>query len=114
MGEIVATNITKGSGSSSIKCPMLSDTNYTVWTMRMKVALKVHKVWETIDPGEDEGEKNDMARALLFQSIPESLILQLGNLETAKAVWEAIKTRHMELIESRKQGCKPLRLNSTD
>ena len=95
MGEIVATNIAKGGGSSSIKCPMLSDTNYTVWTMRMKVALKVHKVWETIEPGEDDGEKNDMARALLFQSIPESLILQVGNLETAKAVWEAIKTRHM-------------------
>lgn len=36
-----------------------------------------------------------MARALLFQSIPESLILQVGNLETAKAIWEAIKTRHM-------------------
>lgn len=56
----------------------LNDTNYTVWTMRMKVALKVHKAWETIDLDE-EGEKSDMARALLFQPIPESLILQVGN-----------------------------------
>ena len=85
----------KNGGSSSIKCPMLSDTNYTVWVMRMKAALKVHKVWEAIDPGEKDGEKNDMARALLFQSIPESLILQVGNLEGAKEVWEAIKMRHM-------------------
>ena len=53
---------------------MLSDTNYTVWVMRMKAALKVHKIWEAIDPGEEDGEKNDMARALLFQSISESLI----------------------------------------
>lgn len=36
-----------------------------------------------------------MARALLFQYKPESLILQVGNLETEKAVWEAIKIRHM-------------------
>ena len=55
--------------------------------MRMKVALKVHKVWETIKPGEEEAEKSDIARALLFQSIPEPLILQVGNLDTAKAVW---------------------------
>ena len=94
MGEIVATIKTK-IGSSSIQCPMLTDTNYTVWTMRMKVALKVHKVWETIDPGEEEGEKSDIARALLFQSIPESLILRVGNLDTSKVVWDAIKSRHM-------------------
>lgn len=36
-----------------------------------------------------------MARALLFQYIPESLIPQVGNLETEKAVWETIKTRHL-------------------
>lgn len=45
---------------------------------------------ETVEP-----EKNDMATALLFQSIPETLILQVGELETAKQVWVAIKTRHV-------------------
>ena len=36
-----------------------------------------------------------MATALLFQSIPESLILQVGEFDTAKKVWDAIKSRHM-------------------
>lgn len=36
-----------------------------------------------------------MAKALLFQSIPEAMILQLGGLDTAKKVWEAIKARHV-------------------
>ena len=71
---MASSSTAKNGGSSSIKCPMLSDTNYTVWVMRMKAALKVHKIWEAIDPGEEDGEKNDMARALLFQSISESLI----------------------------------------
>ena len=61
----------------------------------MKVALRVHKVWETIDPGLDDSDKNDMARALLFQSIPESLILQVGDLDLSKLVWDAIKARHV-------------------
>ena len=96
-GEIVtATATTKEGGSSStIKCPMLGAANYTVWTIRMKIALKVHKVWEAIEEETTEGDKNNMAIALLFQSIPEALILQFGELDTAKKVWEAIKTRNV-------------------
>ncbi|KAJ9535047.1 hypothetical protein OSB04_un001882 [Centaurea solstitialis] len=32
---------------------------------------------------------------LLFQSIPDDLILQIGNLETAKEMWDAIKSRNV-------------------
>ena len=84
-----------GGGLSTIKCPMLTATNYTVWSMRMKITLRIHKVWEVVEADSKNGEKNDMALGLLFQSIPESLILQVGELETAKKVWEAIKTRHV-------------------
>ena len=85
----------KDNGSSSIKLPMLSSSNYTVWAMRMKIALKVNKVWETIEPGNKSEDKNNLAIALLFQSIPEALTLQVGELDTSKAVWEAIKARHV-------------------
>ncbi|XP_010471120.1 PREDICTED: uncharacterized protein LOC104750957 [Camelina sativa] len=74
---------------------MLSNTNYTVWAMRMEATLRVHKVWETINPGSADEGKNDLTRALLFQSIPEALILQVGKQETAKAVWDAIKARNL-------------------
>lgn len=80
---------------SDIKFPFLNSSNYTVWAMRMKIALKVNKVWETIDPGKKTEDKNNMAIALLFQSIPEALILQVGDLDTAKSVWDAIKARHV-------------------
>ena len=92
---IEATYKPKESGSSKIQCPMLTATNYTVWSMRMNVLLKVHKVWEAIKPGTDDGDKSDMARAFLFQSIPEILILQVGNLNTVKEAWDAIKTRYV-------------------
>ncbi|XP_048593366.1 uncharacterized protein LOC125576892 [Brassica napus] len=85
----------KETGPSSIKFPMLTSTNYTVWAMKMRIALKVNKVWETIDPGSKHEEKNNLAIALLFQSIPESLTLQVGNLDTSKAVWDAIQARHI-------------------
>lgn len=96
MGDLtVATTKPKEMGSSSIKCPMLNSTNYTVWTIKMKILLKVHKVWDIIETEKQDDERNNMAMALLVQSIPETLVLQVGELDTAKKVWDAIKTRHM-------------------
>ena len=93
MGDLTVVTTRPKENNPSIKCPMLTATNYTVWSMRMKVMLKVHKVWDTIDPGSDDGDNSDMARALL--SIPESLVLQVGNLDTSKEVWTAIQARHV-------------------
>lgn len=107
MGDIVAAKPTESS-PSSIQCPMLNSTNYTVWAIKMNMALKVHKVWETIEPGTGDIYKNNMATALLFQSIPETLTLQIGALETSKEVWEEIRTRGMlERIEYEKRDFKP-------
>lgn len=88
-------NSKKESGPSSIKLPMLNSTNYTVWAMKMKMALKVNRVWEAVDPGCEQEEKNDLATALIIQSIPEALMLQIGILDTSKLVWNAIQTRHV-------------------
>ncbi|KAG7594688.1 Zinc finger CCHC-type [Arabidopsis thaliana x Arabidopsis arenosa] len=98
MGDIIpATGKPKeGGGSASIQCHMLNATNYTVWAIRMKIALKVHKAWEVIETATDDAEKNDIAMALLLQSIPETLVLQIGELDTAKKVWDSIKARHVE------------------
>lgn len=98
MGDlsIVASTKTKDGETSTIKCPMLTSSNYTVWEIRMKILLKVHKVWNIIEaPTDGEVEKNTLAMALLFQAIPETLVLQVGGLDTAKKVWDAIKTRHV-------------------
>ena len=89
------TMANKESSRTSIKFPMLTTSNYTVWCMRMKIALKVSEVWETIEPGIKDEKKNNMAIAFLFQSIPEALILQVGDLDTAKGVWDAIKSRNL-------------------
>ena len=60
-----------------------------------EILLKVHKAWDVIEKESDELDKNDTAVALIFQSIPEALILQVGDLDNVKKVWEAIKARHM-------------------
>lgn len=66
-----------------------------LYGMGMKITLKVHKLWDAIEADLTEGDKNDMAITLLFQSIPEILILQVGELDTATKVWETIKAGHV-------------------
>lgn len=85
---------------------MLTNSNYAVWSMRITIALKINEVWEAVDPGTTDEKKNNLAIALLWQSIPETLIIQIGNSKTAKALWEAIKARHVgaeRVIEARLQ-----------
>ena len=61
----------------------------------MKTLPRVHKVLEVVEKESTDGEKNDMVSALMFQSIPKSMILQVGEFDTAKKVWDAIKTRYV-------------------
>lgn len=79
----------------SIQCPTLNTTNYTVWSIRMKVLLKIYKVWDTIEAETADADKNNIAIGLLFQAIPEDLVMQVGEQETAKGIWDAIKSRHL-------------------
>ena len=95
MGDSKALVTVKDAVPNAVVCPMLTATNYSVWVMRMKVLLRIHKVWETIEPGSDEEDKNDIATALLFQSISESLLMQVGDQGSPKAIWEAIKSRNL-------------------
>lgn len=96
MGDNPPPSKGKEVGSTSVQCPMLTSTNYTVWAMRMKVVLRIHKVWETIDPGTTKNaEKDDLAMGLLYQSIPETLIMQIGDQDSSKKLWDAIKARHV-------------------
>ncbi|XP_076943581.1 uncharacterized protein LOC143613864 [Bidens hawaiensis] len=85
-----------GSGNpNAFQSPMLTCTNYKVCTIQMKVLLNVHKVWNTIDSGTTDDDKNNIAIALIYQLIPEATIMQVGNLDSAKEIWNAIKTRNL-------------------
>ncbi|XP_076881168.1 uncharacterized protein LOC143529223 [Bidens hawaiensis] len=61
----------------------------------MEVIFGIHGVWDVIDPGSNDAKQNNIAKALLFQSIPEEQILQIVNFKFAKEMWDAIKSRNM-------------------
>ncbi|KAK1381042.1 putative zinc finger, CCHC-type [Heracleum sosnowskyi] len=82
-------------GSFGLSYPMLTKSNYTAWAQKMKVFMQAHGVWEAIeskDPKAVVDEKADKrALAIIYQGIPDDVLLALSEKKTSKAAWEAIK-----------------------
>ncbi|GJW05325.1 zinc finger, CCHC-type containing protein [Tanacetum coccineum] len=101
--------MTKESGDSSKKevsttstpqfqCLMLKPSNYSLWAIRMQIILEVNGLWEMIEPLETtqaNNKKDKTAIAFLYQALPEEQLLQITKHKTAKAIWDALKSRHI-------------------
>lgn len=89
------TNKTKD-GPIGLSYPMLNRSNYTAWSIKMRVYMQAQGVWsavENTDPKiviEDKTDK--VALAAIYQGIPEDILLSVSEKKTAKEAWEAVKT----------------------
>ncbi|GKB45503.1 zinc finger, CCHC-type containing protein [Tanacetum coccineum] len=101
--------MTKESGDTSKKevsttstpqfqCPILKPSNYSLWAIRMQIILEANGLWEMIEPDDKtqaDNKKDKTAIAFLYQALPEEQLLQITKHKTAKAIWNALKTRHI-------------------
>lgn len=89
-------NKAKPGGSIGLSYPTLSRNNYTTWALKMKVYMQAQGVWTAIeqsDPKTAVEEKVDkVALAMLYQGLPEDMLLTIAEKGTAKEAWEALKT----------------------
>ena len=83
-------------GSVGLSYPTLTRENYTAWSMKMRVFMQAHSVWEAVEPTDPktavEGKTDKVALAMIYQGIPEDVLLSIADKKTAKEAWEAIKT----------------------
>nr|GEX39521.1 zinc finger, CCHC-type [Tanacetum cinerariifolium] len=93
------TSKLKEIGSTThFQCPMLKGTNYTTWPIRMQIILEANGLWEMIEPNEKteaNTKKDKTAIAFLYQALPEEQLLQITKHKTTKAIWDALKIRHV-------------------
>ncbi|XP_074322765.1 uncharacterized protein LOC141659736 [Apium graveolens] len=91
--------VNKGKGGSiGLSYPMLTSSNYTTWAVKMKVFMQAQGVWITMEPSDPKAaikDKTDkVAMEMLYQGIPEDVLLSLVEKKTAKDLSEMIKTIH--------------------
>lgn len=110
--------------NTSFQVPRLTTTNYNTWTILMESVLDAQGLWETIDPvtGGAVNEKNNkIARAILFQALPEDILHQVARNRSAKDIWEALRVRFLGAdrvqkarLASLRREFEQLRMNETD
>ncbi|GJU16238.1 zinc finger, CCHC-type containing protein [Tanacetum coccineum] len=83
-------------GNVPLQCPKLTDTNYTTWALMMETILKAYGLWKVIDAKkETDGKKETGAKGMIFQTLPQDMLMQVAQYTTAKEVWNSIKVKHL-------------------
>lgn len=80
----------------NLSYPTLTKANYTAWSLKMRVFMQAHGIWDAIEPKDPKAtadvKVDKMAMAAIYQAIPEDILLSVAEKKTAKEVWTAIKT----------------------
>ncbi|XP_076935889.1 uncharacterized protein LOC143602772 [Bidens hawaiensis] len=96
--EGVSTS-TREQGNISLPCPKLNETNYTTWALLMETMLKAYDLWEIINAKVEtkivDEKKMNTTKAMIFQTLPEDVLMQVAQYTTAKEVWEAVKVKYL-------------------
>ncbi|GKC71657.1 hypothetical protein Tco_1117540 [Tanacetum coccineum] len=88
-------------GNVPLQCPKLTDTNYTTWAQMMETILKAYGLWKVIDETGDKQETSidekaeNTAKGMIFQTLPQDMLMQVAQYTTAKEVWNSIKVKHI-------------------
>ncbi|XP_074378561.1 uncharacterized protein LOC141720104 [Apium graveolens] len=100
-------------GDVVVNYPMLTKSNYTAWSLKMKVFMKAQGVWGAIEQKEPRAAVDErtvqMALAAIYQGVPEDVLLVIAEKETAKEAWEAIKTICMGVERAQKARVQTLK-----
>ncbi|GJU98889.1 zinc finger, CCHC-type containing protein [Tanacetum coccineum] len=107
--------------------PWLGNANMAFDLVPHLQCLLPNGLWEMIEPKlttEADTKKDKTAIAYIYQSLPEDQLLLISKYKTAKAVWDALKTRHvgvnheaigrLKTFEERLKSIKEIRVDSQE
>jgi hypothetical protein len=72
--------------------PVLTKTNYSDWTMLIRVKLKVRGLWVAIDKGGVDPQEDRMALDALVSVVPPEMVANMADKLSTKEAWDAITT----------------------
>ncbi|XP_071680544.1 uncharacterized protein [Lolium perenne] len=105
--EVVVERVVKDVGGGSY--PMLTRTNYTEWSLLMKVKLQARGIWDAIELSADDYQEDRMALEAILQAVPPEMMAGLAVKRTAKEAWEAIRAMRVGSDRVRKGKVQQLK-----
>nr|GEW41706.1 zinc finger, CCHC-type [Tanacetum cinerariifolium]GFB29056.1 zinc finger, CCHC-type [Tanacetum cinerariifolium] len=95
-----------------LQCPKLTKTNYTLWSILVETVLRAYGLWESIDPVTEatvDEKKNYTTKAIIFQTLPEDILLQVVKYKDVKDVKESIRVQYLGADRVQKVRLQTLR-----
>jgi hypothetical protein len=71
---------------------MLTCTNYGECVVLMKVKFQARRLWHAVEIGTTNEVEDQLAMEAILQPVPPEYVQTLGSKETAKQVWDSLKT----------------------
>jgi hypothetical protein len=92
-GEIV--RVVREFGGGAPNWPMLTKTNYTQWSLVMKIKMEARDLWEAIEPGGVSLRVDRMALDAITSAVPPEMVASLAAKDSALEAWKAVKERRI-------------------
>ncbi|KAL6622998.1 hypothetical protein ACP70R_032877 [Stipagrostis hirtigluma subsp. patula] len=91
---VVAERVFTNSGGA-IELPMLTTTNYHVWSSVMHVCMEALGLWGAVETDKVERREDRRALAILLSAVPTEMKAGLAAKESAKEAWAAVRSMRM-------------------
>nr|GEZ72144.1 hypothetical protein [Tanacetum cinerariifolium] len=75
----------------------------------IETMLRAYGHWNAITEDEVDEKKNNTTEGIIFQTLPENVLLQVAKHKNAKDVWESIKVRYIGAEREQKARLQILR-----
>jgi hypothetical protein len=75
----------------------------------MKVMLKARKLWHAIDVSTVDGEEDCTTMEAILKAVLSEYVESLGNKDSAKLAWDALKAMHVGSDGMKKANAQQLR-----
>jgi hypothetical protein len=92
-----------------VNWPKLTKTNYTQWSLVMKIKLQARNLWEAIDPADVTMHEDRMALDAITSAVPDEMVAALAVKETALEAWNTVKDMRIGNESVRKAKAEQLR-----
>ncbi|KAF0889421.1 hypothetical protein E2562_023708 [Oryza meyeriana var. granulata] len=94
----------------TVRYPMLSENNYGVWAVKMKIFMRAQGVWAAVEgDGVADDKQDQMALAAIVQAVLEAVVLAIAEKDMAKEAWDALKEMHIGEDRVRKANVQTLK-----
>jgi hypothetical protein len=89
--------------------PILTKTNYYDWAALVRVMLQARGLWSAVSEDTSDYTEDRMALEVISKAVPVEMMGSMASKPTAKAAWEAIILRNVDVDRVRKAKANSLK-----